>query len=780
MRVAILCFAAGVLLVQEQADLPGWRELAWLATLVLAALGSAALLARHLPPASRVLVAVALFAAGFSFAAARAQWRLADELPSAAEGQDIAVTGIVSGLPQSFERGVRFDFEVERAATVVPRHISLAWYRGFHDDEWHRIGRVHAGERWRLTVRLKRPHGNVNPHGFDYEAWLFERDIRATGYVRSNRPAQRLDAFVWRPRLMVERLREGVRERFQNALPDAEFAGVLVALAAGDQRAIRAEQWQLFSRTGTTHLMSISGLHVTMVAGLCYWLLGSLWRRVPRLALRLPAQQAGVAAGWLGAFGYSLLAGFGVPAQRTLYMLSVVALALWWRRTTASSRVLVAALLAVLLIDPWAVLSAGFWLSFGAVALLFYAGAGRVGRIHWLAQWGRSQWAVTLGMIPALLALFQQFSLVSPLANAAAIPLVSLVVTPVTLVAALVPFEPLLSLAHWLLAGLMAFLAWLASLPIAVWQQPAPAAWAVAVAGAGCLWLLMPRGVPARWVGAVLMLPLVATAPERPAVSALRLTVLDVGQGLAVHVQTAAHDLLYDSGPQFSDDADSGNRIILPYLRALGVRHLDGIIVTHQDMDHAGGAQSVLDAFSVDWLTSSLPDGDPLRAAPLTQRRCLAGDAWEWDGVRFELLHPSHSDYQQGSGKTNDLSCVLKVTAPGGSVLLTADIEAGVEARLVAAAQPLRADYLVVPHHGSRSSSTPAFIEAVGARTVIIPVGYRSRFRHPHAQVVARYADSGAALLRTDRDGAVSIFIAPEGATTRREREQVRHYWNGR
>jgi competence protein ComEC len=536
----------------------------------------------------------------------------------------------------------------------------------------------------------------------------------------------------------------------------------------------------LFRHTGTTHLMSISGLHVTMIAGLCYWLVAGLWRRIPWLALRLPAQQAGVAAGWLGAFGYSLLAGFGVPAQRTLYMLTVVALALWWRRTSASSRVLAAALLAVLLIDPWAVLSAGFWLSFGAVALLFYADAGRVGRSHWLAQWGRSQWAVTLGMIPALLALFQQFSLVSPLANVVAIPLVSLVIAPMALLAALIPFEPLLWLAHWLLAGLMSFLAWLASLPIAVWQQPAPAAWAVAVAGAGCVWLLLPRGVPARWVGAVMMLPLIASAPARPAANALRVTVLDVGQGLAVHVQTAAHDLLYDSGPQFSGDANSGNRIILPYLRALGVHHLDGVIVTHQDMDHAGGAQSVLDALPVDWLTSSLPDGDPLRAAPLTQRRCLAGDAWQWDGVRFELLHPGLSDYEQASVKTNDLSCVLKVTAPGGAVLLAADIEASVEARLVAAAQPLRADFLVVPHHGSRSSSTPAFVGAVGARTVIFPVGYRSRFHHPHPRVVARYAASGAVSLRTDRDGAVTIFIAPDGTTTRRERAQVRRYWNGR
>jgi competence protein ComEC len=780
MRVAILCFSGGIWLVQQQADLLDLPTLGGLLAAALAAIAAAACVTRRAPPASRVLVAVGVFVLGFVFASGRAHWRLADELPAENEGRDIAVTGVVSGLPQAFERGLRFDFEVEQAEAAVPRHISVAWYRGFREEEWHRFREVHPGERWRFTVRLKRPHGNANHAGFDYEGWLFEHGIRAAGYVRSAAPAQRLDEFVWRFDTAIEAAREKVRDRFQAALPDKPYVGVLVALAVGDQGAIPQEQWQLFSRTGVTHLMSISGLHVTMFASLAYWLAAFGWRRVPGLALRLPAQQAGVLAGWLAAFAYCLLAGFGVPAQRTLYMLTVVGLALWLRRTTAPSRVMALALLVVLLRDPWAVLGAGFWLSFGAVGLLFYASSGRIGRSNWLVEWGRAQWAVTLGLIPALLALFQQFSLVSPLANAVAIPLVSGVVTPLALLAAVMPFEPLLWLAHWLVALLMMLLQWLGALPIAVWQQAAPPAWALLAAGCGCLWMLLPAGFPLRWVGAILLLPAVTYVPPRPGEGELRLRVLDVGQGLAAHVQTASHDLLYDTGPQYSDNADSGRRIVLPYLRALGVHRLDGIVASHRDMDHAGGLASVVEGLPVSWVASSLADDDPLRPNIANHLRCAAGQRWEWDGVRFEILHPSPADYGAPRTTSNDLSCVLKVSGSSGAVLLAADIEADVEARLATQPGLLRADILVVPHHGSRSSSSAAFVAAVGARTVVFPVGYRNRFHHPHPDVLARYEATGAVLARTDRDGAVTVSLDNGGTAVARQREQFRRYWHGR
>lgn len=797
MRSSILAFAAGVWFLQRQAALPGWAML-----VALAAVSAGLTFSAGITPASRafastemprhfaawrgqgrmrqLLACLAAALAGFAWAAAMAQWRLADALPAENEGRDIRLVGVIAGLPQRYENGVRFDFAVEQADAAVPSKISLAWYRGWRpeeSEEWHELRQVHAGERWRLTVRLKRPHGNLNPHGFDYEAWLFERGLRATGYVRAAQDNLRLDELVWRPAYIVERLRERVRERFLRALPEHDYAGVLVALAVGDQRAIDADLWQAFARTGISHLMAISGLHVTMVAALGAWLVSFLWRRQPALMLRLPAQKAAAAAGWASAFAYCLLAGFGVPAQRTLYMLSVAALALWLGRAASASRVLALALAVVLLVDPWAVLAAGFWLSFGAVALLFYVEAGRIARGHWLLAWGRAQWAVTIGLIPALLALFQQFSLVSPLANAVAIPVVSFVITPLALAAAALPFDLPLTLAHQLLAWLMAFIEWLADLPLAVWQQHAPPAWAVAPALLGCAWLLLPRGFPARWNGVVLMLPLVLVAPARPAAGELRLTVLDVGQGLAVHAQTASHDLVYDTGPQFSPDANSGNRILLPYLRAAGVRRLDGLVLTHADKDHTGGAHALIDGLPVAWILSALPPEHPLHEAP-GHRPCANGQTWEWDGVRFEMLHPQAAD-QARRRKSNDLSCVLKISAAQGSVLLTGDIETLAEQALLRQhGERLRADVLLAPHHGSRTSSSPEFLAAVGARTVIFPVGYRNRFRHPNPEVWRRHEATGARLARTDRDGAITVDFAVSQRLTF-EREARRRYWHG-
>jgi len=782
MRIAILAFAAGIAWLQWQPSLPPLPTLGGLATVGVLLLSALRF------PRWRVAAPVGAFLLGIAWAGWLADQRLADALPAAVEGRDIEVVGVVAGLPQRFDNGLRFDFDVEKSPVALPQRISLAWYRGFRreeDDDTHAVPELRAGERWQLKLRLKRPHGNLNPHGFDYEAWLFERRLRATGYVRpatDNESNSRLDDFVARPGYVVERLRERIRSRFERVLGDpqqdgAAYGGVLTALAIGDQRAIDSELWRTFARTGVTHLMSISGLHVTMVAGLAWWLVSWLWRRSARLPLHLPAQKAAAAAGFLAAFLYCLLAGFAVPAQRTLYMLGVVAVALWSGRTINGSRVLALALLLVLLLDPWAVLAAGFWLSFGAVGLLFYIGGGRLAPSHWLATWLRAQWAITLGMIPALLALFQQFSLASPVANAVAIPVVSLVVTPLALLGALPLTDPLLWLAHEILVPLMALLHWLAASGWAVWQQHAPPAWAVIVGAGGTAWLLLPRGFPARWLGLVALLPLFFIPPERPASGEARVVTLDVGQGLAVHVQTAGHDLLFDAGPAFSADANSGNRIIAPYLRAAGVRRLDGMIVSHADRDHSGGALSVIGELPVGWLLTSLAEDHEISALPLPHRLCRDGEAWEWDGVRFELLHPGESDYGR-IRKTNDLSCVLKVTAAGRSLLLTSDIEARAESALTARhRERLQADVLLVPHHGSRTSSTPEFVAAVGAKEAIFPVGYRNRFGHPKAEVVARY--DGARQWRSDRDGALSVRLGAAGVTIAAERAERRRYWHG-
>lgn len=779
MRTAVIFFVAGIAWLQWQSELPAGESLLLMAGAGLMLLGVGWRVAGTRFPVC-LLAALLL---GASWAGWRAQLRLGENLPEANEGRDIEVVGVVAGLPQAFERGLRFDFDVEGASETVPARISLAWYRGWRgqdDDELHFAQVLRAGERWRLTVRLKRPHGNLNPHGQDFEAWLFERGIRATGYVRKAERNARIEALVARPGYLVERLRESIRERFQRTLVDSPYAGILIALAIGDQRAIDPAYWRTFARTGVTHLLSVSGLHVTMVAGLAAWLVGVGWRRMPGLALRLPAQKAMAAAGFLAAFAYALLAGFEVPAQRTLYMLMVVALALWTGRNVAASRVLAAALLIVLLLDPWAVLAAGFWLSFGAVGLLFYISAGRLREQHWLTGWGRAQWAVTIGTLPALLALFQQFSLVSPVANAIAIPLVSLVITPLALLGTLPLTDPLLWLAHWLADGLMQLLAWLAASDWAVWQQQAPPAWAVALGGLGVGWLMLPRGFPARWLGAVAMLPLVLVPVPRPEEGAALVRLLDVGQGLAVHVQTAGHDLLYDAGPAYSEDADAGDRVIVPYLRAQGVRRLDMLMISHQDKDHEGGAGAVLAAVPTDLLASSLPEAHPLLGGTVPARRCVDGQRWIWDGVDFEVLHPTDDRYL-GGAKANELSCVLKIATAQGSTLLTGDIDAKTEAELVERhGAALVADVLVPAHHGSRNSSSPEFVAGVSPRLTLVSAGYRNRFGHPSGEVVERYAARGVDLHRTDREGALALWLGAGAMPVESERAQRRRYWHGR
>lgn len=784
----IIAFAAGIWLLQQQPVLP---PVAWAAALIP---GLLLILLLRGPDRLRhvlrtMIMLIICLMSGFLWASWCAHLRLADALPEAWEGRDVTVVGVVAGLPQAYERSLRFEFDVEQVLTpgaTVPRRIVLSWWGSAPRGETPAaLPDIHPGERWQLTVRLKRPHGLANPHGFDYEAWLLERGIRATGYVRPKTQHRRLQAMVHAPAYWVEAARERMRVRIQTVLGAAPAAGVIVALAMGDQRAIPPEQWQVFTRTGVNHLMSISGLHVTMLAGLVFALVNFGWRRSTRLTLALPAVKAATAAGLVTALGYALLAGFAVPAQRTVFMLAVVALALWLGRAAAASRVLAIAVLVVLVIDPWAVLAPGFWLSFGAVAIIMLVSVNRLRQPHWLMTWGRVQWAITLALMPPLLAMFQQVSLVSPLANALAIPLVSLVIVPLALAGLIIPVEAILQLSQWLMAWCVEALQWLSRLPDAAWEQHAPPAWTVIVAVAGAVWLLLPRGFPARWIGAIAFLPMLLITPEPPPQGAVRVTVLDVGQGLAVVAQTRNHALLFDAGPAFGPSADSGNRVIVPFLRAAGIRRLDALVLSHDDSDHTGGALSVLQALPVAEMFTSLPDLDPLLLIGPEEQRCRAGQTWHWDGVDFEMLYPvaDTSDVVvrgKRRSKTNDRSCVLKITAAGGSVLIPADIEfRGENVLLQRLPEKLRADVLVAPHHGSRTSSSIEFVQAVAPRTVIFAAGYRNRFGHPHADVVARYRELGGAMAGTDKDGAISIELR-QGKLLAVSRYRDRHvrYWH--
>jgi competence protein ComEC len=807
MRSGVIGFVIGVWLLQIQSALPSWSVIG-----LLGGLGIAAAMAGLL--SARIFLRLPLFVtcgvlAGFAWAASIAQHHLVQELPSEWEGRDVTIVGTIDSLPFHFERGVRFNFDVEKATseggelTVIPRRLALSWYSAFHADEMQAVGKVRPGERWQLTVRLKRPHGNANPHGFDYEAWLLEQGLRATGYVRPDQRSDtknlRLDDFVWNFGNVVERLRGLLRERIHDALPDGRYAGVLVALVIGDQRAVSQSDWKVFNRTGVGHLISISGLHITMIAGLFAAFMFQLWRRSfftsVGLPLLLPAQKAAALAGVAIALIYVLLAGFGVPAQRTLYMLSVVALALWFGRIASVSHVLCCALFVVLLLDPWAVLGPGFWLSFGAVAMILFATVGRI-QIHAgssLTRWerllaslrsaGHTQYVVTLGLVPFTLLLFGQVSLISPVANAVAIPVISFLVTPMALCGSILP-APLsnwvLGAAHVQVEWLARILGWISQLPSAVWTAPSPSWWMFACALIGALWLLAPPGWPLRWLGLAAWIPLLLNQPTRPEAGQMWVTAFDVGQGTAVLVETAHHRLLYDTGPAYSPESDGGNRVILPYLRGRGIGALDGIVISHSDIDHAGGARSVLDEVKVGWIVSSLPAEHAIVQNAPVHRRCEAGQAWTWDGARFEMLHPPAASYSSAKWKPNARSCTLKINIGEHSILLPGDIEAAQEAALVSeSADSLHATVLLAPHHGSGTSSTQPFLAAVKPAVAVFQVGYRNRYRHPKQEVFDRYGEMDIKRLRSDQSGAVSFRFGQHIETSEFRTEHAR-YWHGR
>ncbi len=804
MRSTIIGFVIGAAWLQTRATLPQYFSILLLliAACVLLALARHSILHKFKTPL------LALFGAvlGFVWAALFAQYYLSHELPKELEGKDITVIGTVASLPNYFERGVRFNFAVEEVlpldgvAPAIPRKLALSWYSSFNPQDRQGIGEIHAGERWQLTLRLRRPHGNANPYGFDYERWLLEQNIRATGYVRPDQKAEfkneRLAPFVFSFNNVVERSRGWLRARIEQTLQGQPYAGVIVALVVGDQRAISQPDWAVFNRTGVSHLISISGLHITMIAAMFAGLVFALWRRSfftsVSLPLRLPAQKAAALAGGLAALVYVLLAGSGVPAQRTLYMLTVVALALWYGRLTSVSHVLCLALGVVVLLDPWSVLGPGFWLSFGAVAVILYVSVGRArapvkaGQPRWrvaLRNAGMTQYAVTIGLVPLTVLMFGQASLVSPLANAIAIPLVSFLVTPLALVGSVLP-APLsgwcLQVAHWLVQELAQLLTWMSSWQLAVWTVPIPSWWMFALALFGTVWMLAPRGWPARYLGLFAWLPLLLNTATHPRAGEMWVTAFDVGQGMALLIETEKHRLLYDTGPVYSPESDGGNRVILPYLHARGINKLDGMMISHSDNDHSGGALSILKEVDVAQLSTSLPLDHPIVDSGSSHQRCAAGQAWEWDGVRFEVLHPPQDLYESAKWKPNARSCTLKITLGEYGILLPGDIEKRQEAALVASdPESLRANILLAPHHGSGTSSTEAFLRAVNPQFAIFQVGYRNRYRHPKQEVYDRYGALGISRLRSDDTGAISLRFGSQMQVSDYRSEHAR-YWYGR
>jgi competence protein ComEC len=766
-------------------------------------------------------------AAGFAWAQWRAAERALERLPPALEGIDLRVQGVVASLPQRHAQGQRFVLRVEQARRVdgsevglqVPDKIWVSWWGGPRAaDEPAEAPTVWSlqrpppilvpGDRWSFTLRLRQPRGQSNPHGFDAELWLWEQNLHARASVRAgarDQPPQHLGPAggVW-----VEWARHAVREAIferLSAAPGAtpeqmaqaqRIAGVVAALVTGDQSSIDRLDWDVFRTTGVAHLMSVSGLHITLFAWLAMALTGALWRRSQRLCRWWPAPIAACWGGVALAASYALFTGWGLPAQRTVWMLVAVcalrALGLRW----PVHAVWLLALMAVALSDPWALLQAGFWLSFVAVGVLFAGGPApssatknvaanahllgerrRFGlelsgvqrlaawRIHsgfWLrgqaAQLLSEQLRVSLALAPLSVVLFQQWSVVGLVANLVAIPWVTGVVLPLALLGMAVP--PLWEAAALALRLLAAPLQWAAALPGASIDWPAPPlAWAV-MALAGAVWLTLRLPWAWRLWGLWLVVPCVLWRPAGVAPGHFELLAVDVGQGQAVLVRTAQHALLYDSGPRYSSESDAGQRVVVPLLRALGTR-LDRLVLSHRDTDHTGGALAVLAHQPQAQLLAALEPGHPLRerAGALP---CQVGQRWDWDGVRFEVLHPAPEALAQASAtapRPNTLSCVLRIEAATSdapaAALLMGDVERDQESALLQA-QPaaLRAQWVLVPHHGSGTSSSTALVAATQAQWAVVQAGWANRYGHPQQNVVQRWSDSGAQVVTTAACGA--------------------------
>jgi len=832
-QVWLPAFCVGVVALRFCAALPA----VWLVVAATLAACACALRWRWWRPA-------AAGAVGFCWALITATQLLATALPAELEKRDVTVTGRVVGVPAAGDNWQRFDFRVARlehagAAHASPGKIRLKIYA----DE----PRVSSGQRWRFTVRLKRARGFNNPgETFNYETHLFHHRVRATGYVR-DAPAPKLlapeagGAGAFTAAISTFRARaagfireslegdgdvgnrdggdgggdgDGGKSRDRDIDGDGERdggdgdrdagtgaggktnsrAGLVTALSVGIRSDMRDHDWEVLLRTGTIHLVAISGLHIGMVAGLVMWLGALAWRCAGALPLRLPAPQAGVIAGLIAGVIYALLAGMTIPTQRAVCMLAAVAAAMLLSRRAFAFETWALALAVVLAFDPLAPLAAGFWLSFGAVAVLAL-GVARARRsaareapvsrraLRTIGAWWWIQLILFIGMAPLLLALFHRVSLAAPLANLAAIPIIGMGAVPAALVGLALFAAGLETAAAWAFAAsaqvidaLWVALEYLAAHPWSVWQRPAPQGWTVVAAAVGVLLLLGPRAWPGRrtgllWLAPMLLAPGVSMergAGERLARGEFKYTMLEVGHGLASVVQTRSRILVYDAGPRFSGGFDAGDAVVVPFLRHLGAARIDAMVVSHGDTDHIGGQRAVLAQFNAGRILTSTPG---LIAGSMA---CAAGQRWEWDAVVFEVLWPP-SDAAGLSG--NDASCVLKVHSEFGAVLLTGDIGRPAEDALVRARADLRADLLQAPHHGSKTSSTEAFLARVNPQATLASIGYLNRYGHPHESVRARYARRRIPLFQTADEGGIEAAFLRAGISVRGQRGARRKYW---
>ncbi|MEX2525459.1 MAG: DNA internalization-related competence protein ComEC/Rec2 [Gammaproteobacteria bacterium] len=714
------------------------------------------------------------YACGFLWVLLVAHQQMDKQLAPELQGIPLEVRGHVVSLPELNDRYIRFEFEVsamygpDGGELSAPGRIRLNWYRPFPS--------IRPGSLMSLTVKLKRPHGYMNPGGFDYEGWLFRNSIRARGYVLHRAAGEGLAAG---PVFSIHRWRHMIREKLEPVTRHLDNPALIKALALGDRSDVDRLQWRVLNRTGTNHLLAISGLHIGLVAAMAFFLSARLWPLAGRTALWLPAPHVAALVSLTSAAVYAMLAGFTVPTRRALVMLATLLLARLLYRHIDRKTGFCLALLAVLILDPFAVMAPGFWLSFAAVAIILLALSGLPQPAGKTGRFARVQWFLFLGLGPLLAFWFHQIPLLSILANSLAIPWISMAGVPPILSGTLAlgiyrpPAEFLLALGDRALTLIWVYLQWLAGLEMGVRALAQTTLPALLAALIGAWLLLLPRGTPAKWMGVFWFLPLLFPRADVPEPGTFRFTLLDVGQGLAAVVQTRNHVLTYDTGPAYGADFNTGWAVVEPYLRHTGVDHVDIHVQSHGDNDHLGGLEDLLAAVPV----GTVLYGEQLAIDHPRVRACLSGETWEWDGVRFRILHPPEHSGLRG----NDRSCVLRVSAGAHSVLLTGDIERRGELTLLKTnREKLDSTILVVPHHGSMTSSNETFVHAVSPRHALFSTGYLNRYGFPKKAIIDRYRNAGANLIDTAVSGAIEFHIADEKIDISSHREESRRFWHNR
>ncbi len=738
-----------------------------------------------------------IFCLGFLYISMHASYVLAKRLPEDLHGVKAVITGKIASLPEVQENEeeafVKFEFDPIEIKLFDSKTIEVNPNR---NPAWQNPGRIKVfwkdpplniptlpkpGDIWKFSLKLKRGRNYANPGSFDKEKYLFINRIAAEGFVLE-KGITKLISRKWYKK-PIDYLRQILYEKIKHILEKRPLAGMIVALVVGAKDGITMPQWTTLQDTGTAHLMAISGLHIGLVATAAFYLINYLWRKNYKLCQSNPSSRIAAIGALVAALFYSLLAGFSVPTQRSLVMVTVFMLAIIFRRNSSCWHSFFLALALVILLDPISTLSPGFWLSFGAVGMILYGMRGRFDSLYnqenskmslealWW-KWGRAQWVVFLGLMPITLVIFGKMSIISPIANLISIPWVSFLVVPLALLGAILSpmfsniSEFILGISERLLNIIWLVLEYIKGFPYSTWEFSELNTLSIIAAFVGILWLLSPKGLPGKFNACIFFLPLFFNSIQRPELGQARVTVLDVGQGLSTVVETKDHLLVFDTGPKLSPQFDTGDRVVVPYLKTRGRTHIDTLIISHGDNDHMGGMESITQKLNVEEIITSESEfvSKRLSKQPIIKnielidkvRTCYADQEWEWDHVKFKILHPDTIQTK----KRNDHSCVLKVETGEQSVLITADIEAVSELKLINRyGNQLRSNILLVPHHGSRTSSSPEFIKMIQPEYAIIPVGFRNSYGHPKPDVVARYESHQVKIFDSIKHGAITFLL---------------------